>query len=794
MPISTRRLFRFDPFEVDFRSGELRKHGLRLKLSGQPIQVLEILIENSGQVVTRQELHKTLWKDDTFVDFERGLNAAVNRLREALSDSPTEPRYVETIPRYGYRFIAAVSAEPESTSPPQESLTPEDALDPAEGASEDSGGEPAVTVSPVLAKRRWRFWGSGVAALVVFTAFGIYSYRRSAAFSLTPKDTIVLADFQNSTGEVVFDDALRQALVVGLEQSPFLQVLSDRKASVVLRQMAHSPDEHVTGAIAVELCQRAGGKVAVQGSISSLGTTYFIGLTAVRCDNGEPIYRGQVEAKRKEDVVDALGTATIGLRAHLGESVSSLRKYDAALEQATTPSLEALKAYSHAISAWDKQGDLAAIPLLEKAVELDPNFAMAYGSLAETYQSRGESELANKNAIRAYELRSRVTEFERLQIEAWYYVCVTGDLEKALAVNEMAVQTYPVTSRTLNDLGTAYGNLGQYGRAKEYLQQSLRLDPAEIAYGNLSSSLIALDLTNEAEATLRQAASSGIQSDYLQQIGYWLAFLRQDNEEMKRILAGANTVPGTLPLLLSEQANSEAYYGHFEKARELSSTAAQQLIGEGRKEAAGACLAQAAVREAEAGNARQARELIAKALKLTRDQTVLIMAALVAARTNDLSAARAYSEQLDKSYPTDTFIQKYWLPIVRAEIEVQQGNGTTAVSILNVSEPLDFAAPPAFSSSTLYPAYVRGEAYLAAGDGTKAAAEFQKLVDHPGMVLNFPLGALARLGRARAYALLPGSAKAREAYQDFFQHWKDADPHVPILIQANREFHFLSTT
>jgi eukaryotic-like serine/threonine-protein kinase len=566
-----------------------------------------------------------------------------------------------------------------------------------------------------------------------------------------------------------------------------IQILSEEKSSQILKQMGRPADQVMTGRTAIEVCQRTGSKVAVQGSISSIGTAYLIGLTAIRCDNAEAIAHEQVEATRKEAVVDALGKVTAQLRRRLGESLPSIQKYDAPLQQATTPSLEALKAYGQAYLTRGRLGDSAAIPFFERAIELDPNFALPYGELAAIHENRGEIDLGRMNATRAYALRERVTEFERLSIESWYHVYVTGDLDKAAATLEIKLKIYPDAAASTNDLGTLYGNLGLFKKEIDLDLDSLRADPLEgTTYGNLAISLMALGRIEDAGTVLANASDKGLQSDFLLQVNYWRAFLRGDTEEIDHILSVTPGVPGAEPVLLSEQANTEAFHGHFDRSRQLSLKAAAIMQGEGQQEGAGLCLAQAAVREAETGESTRARNLMFRALKLTHNKNVLTLAALIMARTGDSGKARSFEKKIDQDHPADTFVQKYWLPVIRAEAELQRGKGADALNDLTVDR-LDWAAPPEFSISTLYPAYVRGLAYLSAGDGDKAASEFQKLVDHPGVVLNFPLGALARLGFARALRLVGRGEAARKEYNAFFALWKDADRDLPILRQAQSE-------
>lgn len=385
-----------------------------------------------------------------------------------------------------------------------------------------------------------------------------------------------------------------------------------------MKQMGHLPDERMSGRSALEVCQRTGSKVTVQGSIASLGTTYLIGLAAIRCDTRELIANEQLQARRKEEVVDALGRATAQLRARLGESLPSIKRYNAPLEQATTPSLDALNAYGTALSTWDKKGDRDSLPLFQRALELDPNFAMAYGAIATIYHNLGEGELARKNAIRAYELRDRVTEAEKGAIEARYHQYVTGDLEQAAKVHEIWAQNYPERPGIPNHLAPIYAQLGLYDKAVATLQQAIRLDPTRAtAYGNLAIDLLALGRSDDAGAVLAEANNRKFQTDYLLQANYYRAFLRGDNAEMQRLLSRASEVAGAQSLLLAEQANTEAYYGHFQKARDLTRAAADLMAHEGDSESAAACLADAAVREAEAGFSARARGYLEQAAKLS---------------------------------------------------------------------------------------------------------------------------------------------------------------------------------
>jgi len=776
------RVVRFGSFEADLNGGVLTKRGVRIKLQDQPFQILTLLLEKPGQVVSREDIRQKLWSDDTFVEFDDGLNTAVRKLRTALGDSADNPRFLETVPRRGYRFLAPVTWPAQEGTRAQTLSAVAPAVEPQQVSAQPG-------ISGKGSQGRRLVAGSIAGVLVLVAGVLAYFHFRRPAFQIAAKDTVVLADFVNTTGDSVFDDALKQGLAVGLQQSPSMRILSDRKAAIILKQMGHSPDERLSGRTAIEVCQRTGGKVTIQGSISSLGTSYLIGLAAIRCDTGEPLALEQVEARRKEDVVDSLGSAGTRLRTRLGESMVSIRKYNAPLEQATTPSLDALNAYSLALSTWDQKGDLASIPFFKRAIELDPSFAMAYGGLATIYHNENQNDLAKENAARAYELRDRVTESERFSIESRYHLYVTGDLEKAAGVYQIAAQEYPNSVGVFAHLGTTYANLGQYEKAADSMREALRLDPTRATlYADLAIDLMALERYDDASTLLSEADTRKLKTDFLLQARYWRAFLRGDRKEMEAVLLESSEVPGAQSLLLTQEASSEAYLGHAEKARELARVASEQMVHDGDKEAAADALLEAGLRDAEVGNSKQAIQHVSQALALDHGRDVTTLSALVLARSGDLQRAHAMSDQLNKAYPSDTFLQKYWLPCVRASIDLHAKQASKALDALAVSLPLELASPSPPSVATLYPVYVRGQAYLALGDGQKAEAEFQKILGHPGLLVSFLFSPLSHLGCARAYVQTGEKEKARQAYRDFFQLWKDADPGVPIFRQAQSEY------
>jgi eukaryotic-like serine/threonine-protein kinase len=626
----------------------------------------------------------------------------------------------------------------------------------------------------------------GVAALV---GAGIYFRPRPAASApLTARDMVVLADFDNKTGDAVFDDALKQALAVQLGQSPFLNILSDRKVEETLRLMGRPSNEHVSRDIARELCIRTGSKAIVLGSISSLGNQYVIGLDAVGCSNGDTIAKEQEESANKQDVLKALGKAASNLRIRLGESLASIQKFDVPVE-ATTASLEALKAFSMGITTFRAKGNAEAIPFYKRAIELDPNFAVAYASLGLVYSNLGQASLAAENLKKAYDLREHVSEREKYRIGSLYYDIGMGELEQATQIYELWAKSYPEDSVPPGNLGVIYASLGQSDKAIAQVKQAIRLQPEVITgYLNLAQQYLMLNQPDEAEKAIKQGQSLGLEGDVLHWVGYQLAFYRGDSAEMSRQVAWAAGKPGTEDILLSFQSDTEAFYGHLAKARDLSRRAVDAAVRADSKETAAIWQVNAALREAEFGNIELAKKDVAAALALAPGQDVKTLSAVALARAGDSTRAKTIAEELEKKYPTQTLLKIYWLPSIHAAIELDANNPAKALVFLEAAAPYELGTPPQFQLGTMYPAYIRGQTQLMAHNGAAAAVEFQKLLDHRGLVLNFPTAALAHVGLARAYVLSGETTKAKAAYQDFFNLWKDADSGIPILDDARAEF------
>jgi len=641
--------------------------------------------------------------------------------------------------------------------------------------------------------RHVRFWkwefivSAAILAAVVVTAITLL--RPYHATALSEKDTLVLADFDNKTGDTVFDDTLKQALAVDLGQSPFLNILSDRKMTATLRLMGRSPDQPVMGEVARELCQRVGSKVMLTGSISALGNNYVVALNAMNCSTGETLIRQQVEARGKEDVLKMLGNSASVVRRRLGESLSSIQKFAAPIEEATTSSLEALKAYSMGRRAGYAKGDVAAIPYYERALELDPNFALAYRALAVSYVNLGQRTRALEKLKKAFDLRERVSEREKYSIAARYYSDFTGELEKANQVYDLYAQSYPRDFIPSLNLGDNYMRMGQWQKALQSTQETLRLEPNSTnSNSNLAFVQLALNRPQDAQATVEQALARNLDALFLRLAFYQTAFVRGDERTMQQQVAWATGRPGEEDWLLSAQSDTEAYFGHLRKAGELSREAVESARHADAPETAALWQVNAALREAEFGNARSAQQSAEASLSFREGTVVPRVAALALARAGSIAQAQKIAEKLVKDFPQDTILQGYWLPSIQAAIEVHANHPARALQILQATVPYELCQSQPFQLGLLYPVYLRGEAYLLARQGNDAANEFQKIIDERGIVLNSSLGALARVGLARAYALQRNVTAARAAYQDFFTRWQDADADIPILQQAKTEY------
>jgi eukaryotic-like serine/threonine-protein kinase len=573
-----------------------------------------------------------------------------------------------------------------------------------------------------------------------------------------------------------------------LEQSPFLNVLSDQKVNEQLRFMGHSTDTRLTDDIAHQVCQRTGSKAMLLGSISSLGSHYAIGLQAINCRTGDSLGNEQAEAASREQVLSALGKAATKLRAKLGESLASLQKYDTPVEQATTPSLEALQAYSLGLKMQNTQGDASAVPFFKRAIDLDPNFAMAYARLGVAYFNLNQPTLAAESTAKAYELREHTSAKEKLYITCHYHDLVTGDVDQTIAAYRLLRQTYPHEESAYTNLNSAYTYSGRYEQALVEAQSALQEDPSDVInYTNLAGTYLNLNRFNDMKAVLEQAQARRLENQALIWDFYAMAFLRGDSEEMARQLAAAMGKPGTEDQMLAMQADTDAYYGRLGKARESTKLAQASALHAGSPEAAALWQLDGALHEAELGDPQRARQQASEAIAAGSSKNAQIMTALALARSGDRKRAQSLADDLSKQFPSDTFVNDYWVPAIRAAIALDEKNPSAALEALQPAVPYELGSPPP-GIAFLYPVYLRGLAYLQAGEGKLAAAEFQKMLDHRGIVLNFPTAALAHLQLARAKAMIGDKDGAREAYRDFLALWKNADADNPVLHQAKTEY------
>jgi len=652
-----------------------------------------------------------------------------------------------------------------------------------------AGRQAQVAGRAASQRKRWLTASAVLAVAVVIVASLLLRQWRSRR--LTEQDTVVLADFVNSTGDPVFDDTLKQAISVQLAQSPFLNILSDARTRAALKLMAKPPSAKLTPELARDLCQRSDSKAYIAGSIARLGSEYVIGVDAINCETGDPLAQEQVTATNKEKVLRALGGATTELRKTLGESLASIQKFDTPIDEATTPSLEALKFLSQGRRAQQDKGPDAAIPYYKRALELDPNFAAAYAALGTSYSNLREPALASANLQKAYELRDHVSDRERYRFSAYYYHLVSGDLEKAVETYQLWAEDYPRDNVPRGNLGAIYGYLGQYDEGAAEMVEDIRLNPDSLpGYTNLMSHYTALNRLQEAKTAYQQAKARNLDGALMRLNLYGVAFLQTDFSEMQRQAAWAMGKPQAENLLLSAQADTEAYWGRLQRARELTQQAVDSASRSNEQETAEGWQMNAALREAEVGNQARARAQVEVALTKSPSREMRILAALALARAGNFRPAEQIADDLAKRFPSDTAVNRYWLPSIRGAIEIDRRNPAKAIELLAAASAYDLGnpLPQAEIGGYLYPVYIRGQAYLLSREGEKAAAEFHKILNHTGITVNCPLGALARLQLGRSYLVAGDTGKARAAYQDFLALWKDADADIPILKQAKAEY------
>ena len=802
-------LAHFGDFELDSRKYELRRGGRPLKLERIPMELLILLVESRGKLVTRETIIERLWGKDVYLETERGINTAVNKIRSVLRDDPRHPQYLQTVIGKGYRFVAeVVEIEERKLGTRSDPLTvvPTDGLRPAQppdmtetATSPASSEKTEPSLVPGRATRfRLRGWFHAIrdsrksrieiGSIILAGLAAAFLYRGFHQVSaIGPGDAVVLAEFTNTTGDTVFDGSLNRALGSALSESPYISLLAPQKVAATLKLMERPSAERLTNNVAKEVCVRSGSKVYIVGAISQSAEKYPINLKAINCETNAIVASTNAEAESRDQVLNKLGDASANLRRKLGESLPSVEKHNHSIYQlVTTSSLEALQAAElgyHKSSVGDFQGAIAAF---QKALTIDPNFAVGYVMIGSTYANFGQAGTGKPYLQRAYELRDRMTEDERLRFETFYYDIVTGETDKEMQAYAELAKLLPNDSWIPMNVGWLYEQLGQYDKALEKASEaSQKQSNSFIIHENLMAIYRSLGRYDEAIAVYDEAANQKILNTYARLQRYLVAFIQNDKGTMQQQVDAMKDMPNGSELSLQALANTAAYEGRLREARTLVTRAADAAISGNQPERAAQWKAYQAVLEIAFGNSALARGLTSQALSLNKETNTKEYSALALALSGDVAHAQQLAEEVNQYAPVSTFVQGYWLPTIRAAIAVSQKKPQQALDDLRAAEPYEQSWE---TFGNLFPVYLRGLAYLALGHGKESAAEFQKFIDHRGIVANNPLGALAHLQLARAYVAASDKLAAKHKYEDFLALWKDADPDVPVLKQAKAEY------
>lgn len=781
-----RQVYEFGPFRLEADHRQLLRENRVVPLQPKAFDILLVLVQKNEAVVLKDELLRAVWPE-TFVE-ESNLAQNIFVLRRALGEGADKSRYIVTVPGRGYRFAEKVRIVDEGKEQQEESIV----LESHSRAHLLIEEQTVSATQPVLApgRNRLKIILSAAIAAVVIVGTAAYFFTHRAP-KLKAKDTIVLADFSNSTGDPVFDGTLKQALALQLEQSPFLNLLSDQRVAQTLARMDQPRDVRLTHDVAREVCQRTASVTVLDGSIAQFGQRYVLTLNATNCFTGDSLASTEARAVDKDHVLDALGKVASEIRQQLGESLASVEKYDVPPQDVTTPSLAALQSYSQAIKV--RHGDaILPIQFFQRAIEQDPNFAMAYAQLGVIYVNISETAQGAENIRKAHALRDHVSEREKFYIDAHYDDMVTGDLEAARRDYELWAQIYPRDPIPPANLATVYFYLGDFGKVLEDVEQAIDLSgpPSKPVQpnSNLVWCYILLNRLPEAKAMALSAQTHHVDDPLFHSSLYMIDFLQHDSEARKhelQVLAGNPTWGDGI---LNAEADTSAYEGRFTQARDFTLRAAAFARKAAKNQSAAAHLADSAIREAAVGNAGAAQQQLKQALALSSAKDIVAMSAVATSLAGDIRQTAQLVTDLNRRFPQDTIIQLNYLPTVQAASALRQGNPAQAIQILAPTAPYELGITALDQGLSLYPVYVRGEAYLAAKQGKEAAAEFQKIVDHPGIVQNGIIGALAQLELGRAYAIEGETAKAKHQYEQFLTLWKNADPDVPILKPAKSEY------
>jgi DNA-binding winged helix-turn-helix (wHTH) protein/tetratricopeptide (TPR) repeat protein len=752
---------RFGTFELDLNTGELRSAGApdpdsKVLLREQVFQVLRMLVEREGQIVTRDEIKERLWPDDTTVDFDSSINATIKTLRRALGDSADSPRYVETLARRGYRLIPAV---------------------------EHVGSAPRIALAEIHAEvhptkaRRLRAWVAVVVAIAALSVWRYEAYRHR--ITLAPTDTIVLADIDNRTADSVFDDALNTALRYEIVQTPYLNLLGLDKMYATLTKLNLSPTTKITAEIARQICSKTNSRMVIADSIADAGNGYHLEMRALDCGTGATLAEERADIRARDQIVHELGATAVRLRKKLGEPAESIARFNQPLEIATSASLEALDVGMKGTKLFLSGNPEAALPLYQRSIELDPELALTYEGIGAANGPSMHIELVAPAYARAYQLRDRMTEKDRLNVEYLYYCSVTGELDKAYSVLVRSLELFPRDVFFHANLGFTLGRLGQLKRAADAEDETARLEPSPLYFSWAAEANITASRLNEAKSWLAHGAFKFDSLEFRVQ-RLRLAFIEGDRATLEQIFAGEPQGDGFISFL---HGRLEAQQGHFHSADRLQLQALKLTTN---PETVSYTLVFSALQNAEAGKLVQAHENEDRALERKLDSDHKMILALSLARSGRVDEAERFAEEVSREAPLNTTVQKYLVPTVRAAVKLQQHDPRAAIELLQGTVQYDLAFNKSFDF--LYPAYIRGLAYLDAGDGRSAATEFQKLIDNPGLCWAYVTGPLARLQLARAQRLMGHNESARESYEEFLNIWKDADADIPIYRQAKAEY------